>query len=88
MKYFIALLVAVATFCGLLYLFLTNGVEPSLTLSCILALFSWVIGYVIFLKFQSIERKLDKEDKSKYDEDIQANIRARKSFRKQNDNNQ
>ena len=91
MKYIISIIAAIAVFCGLLLLFLTNGVEPSITLSCILALFSWVIGYVVFLKFCSIERKLNQGDPNvpfNEEEDIQANVRARKSFRKQNDNNQ
>ncbi len=86
MKYFISILVAVATFCALLSLFLNNGIEPSLTLSCILALFSWVIGFVVYLKFCSIERKLNKEDKKKYDED-DAQLGARthkKHFRNNN----
>lgn len=83
MKYFISVLVAVATFCALLTLFLTDGVEPSITLSSILALFSWVIGYVVFLKFCSIERKLDEEDKKKYNVD---NREALRSFRKNKDN--
>jgi hypothetical protein len=82
MKYLISIIAAIGVFCALIILLLNNGVEPSLTLSCILALFSWVIGFVVFLKLSDIERKLDEEDKS--DEDIQANVRARKSFRNNN----
>jgi Mn2+/Fe2+ NRAMP family transporter len=86
MKYLISIIAAIAIFCALIILLLNNGVEPSLTLSCILALFSWVIGYVVFLKFVSIERKLDEEDKKKYDED-DAQVGARthkKHFRNNN----
>jgi hypothetical protein len=79
MKYLISIFAAIVMFCGLLSLFLQLDTEPSLTLSCIFALFSWVIGYVVFLKFQSLETKaINKENID--------NINALKSFRKNKDN--
>lgn len=83
MKYFITFAVYAGIFCACIQLSLWADINVSLTLCAIFGLFAFVIGAAVFLKLQSIERKLDEEK----EDDAQLGARTHKNhFRKQNDN--